>query len=675
MLTFLTICGPAIAESAPHVYLSALPFTPPDSLVFKQYIPQFPNMLHVCNPMLHWPDLRRSMQHSRPVWAVAISPNSRYIVSGCNDGTLWIRNAQSGMLIHGPLHGHQKGIKSITFSADSTFLATGSDDQTIRLWDVVKGEALGEPLVGHTGWVLSVIFVVRCSCILSTSDDGTVRTWDIEQAITQTTHASPTSMMSSHSFQHNNILCTAVSSDGVYFASGGCDGRVMLWTIIPGEEECHGKVLLEHSDEVRCVAFSAESRYLASGSDDNTVRVWDLTTQEAVGDPLNGHTNSVRSVVFSPRDSTCVASGSDDSTIRIWSIAAGGHQLIRVLCGHVSTVLTLAYTVDGTHLVSGSADRTARMWCVDEAEDLGNEEQIQSGPVRAACFAPDGESVVAGSDDGAIRVWDATTGKAICKPLTGHADWLTCVAFSRYGAHIVTGSDDKTLRWWDSKTYKVVGEPLDAQAGWIRTVGFTKDGEQVIVIGVDGVRLFDSQTRELADDQLGNQLDDVSEGAISADGLLVACGVQGESDCNFRVWDLETREVRCEFSLERKGYILSMVFSPDGASLLVAIYSTVTRADVMTGVTADWKTADDDDPIICLVSSPAGNYVAAGTDNGSIHIWDYETGTFVARFVSPERLIIALAFSPDSRQVAGGTYGGSFRLWDMPIKNGGVTGE
>lgn len=674
MLTFLTIFGSAISESAPHVYLSALSFAPPDSLVSKQYIPQFPNTLQVCNPVPHWPDLQRCMQHSGLVWAVAVSPNSQYVASGCDDGTLWIWNAHSGMLMHGPLYGHQNPIMSITFSADSTLLATGSDDMTIHLWNVVKGEFLGEPLVGQIGWVLSVAFTSQDSHILSTSSDGTVRTWDIKSAITQTTHASPTSMISSHSFQHNGILCTAVSSDGVHFASGGHDGRVMLWTI-SRDEECQGEALLGHTDGVNCIAFSAESRYLVSGSGDRTVRVWDLTTQEAVGDPLTGHTGWVRSVVFSPRDSTCVASGSVDSTIRIWSVAAGGHQQICVLRGHALTVLTLAYTEDGTHLVSGSADGTAQMWHVDGTEDPENDEQTQSGIVWAACFAPDGVSVVSGSDDGALQVWDAATGRALCKPLTGHTDWLSCVAFSHDGAHIVTGSRDETLRWWDSKTYEAIGEPLGAQAGYIRAFGFTRDNSQIIVIGWDGVRLFDTQTRELADDQLGDQLEDVWCGAISADGSLVACGVRGESDCDFRVWDLETLDVRCQFSLEREGNSLSMVFSPNGASLVVATGSTITRADAMTGVTAEWKTADNDDPIIRLVSSPAGNYIAAGTYDGSVYIWDYGTGALVARFVSPERAITAVAFSPDAKQVAGGTYGGSFHLWDMPLENGGVTGE
>lgn len=197
----------------------------------------------------------------------------------------------------------------------------------------------------------------------------------------------------------------------------------------------------------------------------------------------------------------------------------------------------------------------------------------------------------------------------------------------------MTGSDDKTLRWWDSTTYEAVGEPLDAQVGVVHAVGFTQDDTQIIVIGWDGVRLFDAQTRELADKQLGDQLARVFCGTISADRTLVVCGIQGEGTrWHFRVWNVETREVRCQFTLERERYTLPMAFSPDGAFLLVAIDSAITRADVMTGVTAKWKSIND--YIRCLASSPAGNYVAAGTSNGSIYVWDYEAGALIRKMSS-----------------------------------------
>jgi len=56
---------------------------------------------------------------------------------------------------------------------------------------------------------------------------------------------------------------------------------------------------------------------IASGSDDGTVRLWDAKSGAAIGAPLKGHEDWVRSVAFSP-DGRLIASGSGDGTVRRW---------------------------------------------------------------------------------------------------------------------------------------------------------------------------------------------------------------------------------------------------------------------------------------------------------------------------------------------------------------------
>ncbi|MEM9976401.1 MAG: caspase family protein, partial [Cyanobacteria bacterium P01_D01_bin.2] len=73
-----------------------------------------------------------------------------------------------------------------------------------------------------------------------------------------------------------------------------------------------------HSDYVRSVAFSPDGNTVVSGSADQTVRLWDLKGNP-IGEPFQGHSDSVLSVAFSP-DGNTIVSGSADQTVRLWDL-------------------------------------------------------------------------------------------------------------------------------------------------------------------------------------------------------------------------------------------------------------------------------------------------------------------------------------------------------------------
>ena len=72
-----------------------------------------------------------------------------------------------------------------------------------------------------------------------------------------------------------------------------------------------------HTHYVNSVVFSPDGRHIVSGSDDHTIRVWNIQTGDQLGSPFQGHTGCVNSVTFSP-DGRHIVSGSDDQTIQVW---------------------------------------------------------------------------------------------------------------------------------------------------------------------------------------------------------------------------------------------------------------------------------------------------------------------------------------------------------------------
>ncbi|CCA77814.1 related to WD40-repeat protein (notchless protein), partial [Serendipita indica DSM 11827] len=177
---FILAFSVPIQDSAPHIYISALPFTPTKSKLHIEGLNKYTNTLKVCRGLEEmYPGLPTTLRgHEDWVYSVAFSPDSSQIVSGSDDKTIRLWDTVTGQPLGEPLQGHEAGILSVAFSPDGSQIVSGSEDQNIRLWDTSTGQPLGEPLRGHYGSIRSVIFSPDGSKIVSGSDDKTIRLWD-----------------------------------------------------------------------------------------------------------------------------------------------------------------------------------------------------------------------------------------------------------------------------------------------------------------------------------------------------------------------------------------------------------------------------------------------------------------------------------------------------------------
>jgi len=307
-MKFMAGFATPIAQSVPHIYLSAITFAPKESITAETFHRKYMNtVLLKSGKTANWPVIQNILDgHSAPVNSVAFSPDGSRIVSGSGDKTIRLWDAETGDPIGKPLEGHFRYVTSVGFSPDGSRIVSGSDDNTIRLWDAETGDSIGKPLEGHSHYVRSVGFSSDGSRIVSGSADNTIRLWDAE-----TGHpiGKP---LEGHS---RYVTSVGFSPDGSRIVSGSADNTIRLWDAETGHPI--GTSLEGHSHFVTSVGFSPDGSRIVSGSWDKTIRVWDAETGDSIGKPLEGHSHYVRSVGFSP-DGSRIVSGSDDNTIRRW---------------------------------------------------------------------------------------------------------------------------------------------------------------------------------------------------------------------------------------------------------------------------------------------------------------------------------------------------------------------
>ncbi len=366
-------------------------------------------------------------------------------------------------------------------------------------------------------------------------------------------------------------------------------------------------VQLGHTNSVRSVAFSPNGRWLASASASRVVKLWEAATGREVRN-LIGHT-----VAFSP-DGRWFASAQVGGMVRLWD--ASTWQEVRTLTGHPEGVNAIAFSPSGRQLASASRDKTLKLWEVATGRDLRTLTG-HSRPLRRVAFSPDGNWLASGSEDKTVKLWDAATGKAV-RTLTDHTSSVLGVAFSPDGNWLASGSGDKTVKLWEAATGKAV-------------------------------RTLTGHTRS------------VYAVAFSPDGNWLASG--GDT---LKLWQVTTGQERLSLaSRDRTGVVLDIAFSPNGQWLASGYWASKVKLwDVTTGregATLGGLTSS----VANVTVSHDGHRIAWGSNDKTVKLWDVSTGRDARALAGHTHRVENVAFSPDGRWLASASVDKTVKLWEV----------
>lgn len=280
-----------------------------------------------------------------------------------------------------------------------------------------------------------------------------------------------------------------------------------------------------------------------SASSDRTVRIWDIETASPVGEPMEGHTDSVLDVAYS-HGGELIASCSKDGFIILWNAETG--EQTKTMKDARSYVVRVVFTHDDKLLISMSRDQsyenyTLAVWSVEKGclvreipIPMSNDISIDKED-RWIAIATSGTS---------IEIYDLKEGRKIKEIPNAHTQCLTSIDFSPDGKKLVSAMDwgEFIIRDWVSEEIllsKKVKEVSFTDLPDVCSAKYSSDGKYIVTASSDNViKIWNA----ISGDQLGEPLVGHTKSALSAsfsqDG---SCVVSVSLDGTARIWDLNTK--------------------------------------------------------------------------------------------------------------------------------------
>ncbi|KAF8756905.1 WD40 repeat-like protein [Rhizoctonia solani] len=648
----------AVSESTPHIYTSMLPFWPESSPIFKAYGRYTHRMMRVEGTAVgqRYHGLLATWTYGGSITSSALSPDGTQIAAGVWFDVLLL-DSSTGQRLLPPLEGHGNYIRCIDFSPDGRHIVSGSDNGSVYVWSTRDGEAVIGPLANDCGlssvafspdgahivfgtssgdiyirdgsngdfvidipspydnWVSSVKYSPDGRCIVASSGwalsgDTPVLIWDAQTGTVLRTLALEDSP--------SHFSFADISPDGTRIAAGSTEGCVYIWDFQTGQVTLGPLIVPGADTAIKRVSFSSDASRLLSGSAHGTIWIWDTHSGDLILGPLERHTGAITLLKLLP-DNNHFISGSMDDNLCLWDTRSM-MPTPDPLQGHVSMVTSAYFSSDGNRIYTDSGEMA-----------LGPTEVNHT--YSEAKFSPDGAHIVLVLSDGVLLL-DSHTGDIAMGPskLPGS---IQSIVFSPEGACIASSTANNIARISAVGTGQSLMtfhlQPSDAKDSRSSTTS------------VESPSLADCIT---AASDIGSGASRITSAELSKDFTLIAIA-SDEALCIHATHD---------------GRVISGPFD-------VRLYTTEAGSLVVRDVQSGSELLElQEDGLLSrgFDFSPDGSHIVAISSAMDVCVWSTQTGQLVFGPLSGHAdLVLSVAFSPDGKHIISGSRDTTIRVTDI----------
>uniref|UniRef100_A0A8D0LCY4 Protein Atg16l2 n=1 Tax=Sphenodon punctatus TaxID=8508 RepID=A0A8D0LCY4_SPHPU len=284
---------------------------------------------------------------------------------------------------------------------------------------------------------------------------------------------------------------------------------------------------------------------------------------------------------------------------------------------HFSEVTAVRFSPNCNVLATGGADKLIKLWnMVGGRLECTQTLEGASGSITSLEFDPSGSQILAASYNNAAQLWKMGDCKSK-ETLTGHTDKVTAAKFRATRHQAVTGSRDRTVKEWDL-----------GKGACSRTI------------------------------EVFSYCNDV----VCCENVIIS----GHHDKKIRFWD--SRGPRCTQVIPVEGKVTSLSISHDQMHLLscsrdnalkvidlrINNIRQVFRAEGFK-CGSDWTKA---------VFSPDKSYALVGSANGTLYLWNVESGKLETSLPGQHRASVnAVAWCFSGEYVVSADQGRKIVLW------------